>query len=178
MDDEKRLSDNLKKYADIVKELEDCQKKIPDNEQKSEVLELLKNSLEDWSKHEADNVAAIDQDMRVPFSYSRKEMLVLKEIMKEKEGLYANYRKIEAKQKPDKPRDVLDRAKELYGYANYKTQREIERVIRDETELAYSHFLASSQRQAERAKQFHMIWSELMEKLSHVKFDVDSSEAQ
>lgn len=177
MDDEKRLSENLKKYADIVKELEECQKKIPDNEQKAEVLDLLKNSLEDWSKHEADNVAAIDQDMRVPFSYSRKEMLVLKEIIKEKEGLYANYRKIEAKQKPDKPRDGLDRAKELYGYANYKTQREIERVIRDETELAFSHFLASSQRQAERAKKFHMIWSELMEKLSHVKFDIDSSEA-
>ena len=73
--------------------------------------------------------------MKLPFAYSYKETVVLKELLKDRESLYGNYKKLEAKQKPDKPRDSLDRAKEFFGYSNYKTQREVERVLVDETEL-------------------------------------------
>ena len=175
MDNDKKLSESLKKYAEIIKELQDAQGKIPNNGENLEICRFLHESFLSWSAHEGENVRSIDEDLRIPFSYSHKEMGILKEILKERESIYNNYRKTEAKQKPDKSRDALERAKEMYGYANYKAQREVERVLLDETDLAILHFTMAAKRQAERIAKFHMIWGGLMQKLSEMKFELDST---
>lgn len=174
MEEDKHLSESLKKFADIVKELQDTQSKIPNNENNSMICALLYESLMSWSGFETENIADINRDIRIPFSFSYKEMSVIKELLKERESAYATYRKLEAKQKPDKSRDALEKSKEMYGYLNYKTQREVERVLIDETQLAFAHFNLAAKHQAERATMLHMIWGGLMSKLSDMKFDSDS----
>jgi PX domain len=175
MEDDKRLSESLKKYADILKELQEVQNKIPNNEEHSCILNQLYESMNNWSIHELDNVKNINQYIKIPFSYSHKQTTVLKEMLKEREAVYSNYKKLEAKHKPDKPRDALDRSKELYGYYNYKTQREVERVIKDETALSLLHFSDTAKKQGESITEFHKIWGDLLSKLSEMKFDMDNN---
>jgi len=174
MESERKLSESLKKYADSIKELQEAQNKIPNNEQNALICLALNESLVSWSARESENVLGINSALRIPFSYTHKEMEVLKELLKERKGIYSYYRTLEAKQKPDKPRDLLDKSKELYGYANYKTQREVERVLKDETKLAILHFMEAGKKQAERVTKFHMIWGSLMQKLSDMKFDQET----
>lgn len=176
MESERRLSDSLKKYADSIKELQEVQNKIPNNEQNSLICSALVESLNSWSARESENVLGINSTLRIPFSYVHKEMEILKELLKERKGIYTYYRNLEAKQKPDKARDLLDKSRELYGYANYKTQREVERVLKDETDLAMKHFIEAGRKQAERVTKFHMIWGALMQKLTEMKFDKESKE--
>ena len=174
MESERKLSESLKKYADSIKELQEAQNKIPNNEQNALICLALNESLVSWSTRESENVLGINSALRIPFSYTHKEMEVLKEMLKERKGIYTYYRTLEAKQRPDKPRDLLDKSKELYGYANYKTQREVERVLKDETKLAILHFMEAGKKQAERVTKFHMIWGALMQKLSEMKFDQET----
>ena len=171
MEDDRKLSESLRKYADLIKELQEVQRKIPNNESTESICASLHESLVNWSVRETENIIDINKDIRIPFSCSYKEMAVLKELLRERESLYMHYRKLEAKQKPDKPRDLLERAKEMYGYSNHKTQREVERVILDETKLAFAHFHHSAQHQADRVTVFHQIWGTLMSKLVDMKFE-------
>ena len=175
MEDDRRLSESLKKYADIIKELKEAQRKLPNNEGHVTICGCLQESLTKWSIYEIENVKSINQDIRIPFSYSYKEMVILKDLLKERETLYANYRKLETKQKSDKMREALEKSKELYGYSNYKTQREVERVLKDETALAFNHFLESAKRQSERVSGFNVAWSRLYGELSEMKFNQESS---
>ena len=72
-------------------------------------------------------------------------------------------------------REAHEKSKELYGYSNYKTQREVERVLKDETALAFNHFLESAKRQSERVSGFNVAWSRLYGELSEMKFNQESS---
>jgi hypothetical protein len=175
MDSERKLADSLKKYAENIKELQETQSKIPNNEANSTICASIYESLMKWSEHELENILGINSSLRIPFSYSHKEMEVLKEMLKERKNVYSNYRNLEAKQRPDKPRDALERSKEIYGYYNFKVQREVDRVMKDETELGMRHFHNTAKTQAERVTKFHMIWGTLMQKLSDMKFDLENN---
>lgn len=170
-----KLGESLKKYAELIKELEENHKKLGRNEGNSAIFKALNESLVKWAGHEIENVIEVNKDIRIPYSYSCREMGVLKELIRDRESLYSNYKKLELKQKPEKSRDALERAKEMFGYANYKAQKEVERVVKDATELACIHFMKSARDQAERVTKFHMIWGELMQNLSNMKFDLDKS---
>ena len=175
METERKLADSIRKYAENIKELQDVQAKIPNNEGNSTICGAIHESLIKWSDHELENILGINSCLRIPFSYTHKEMEVLKEMLKERKSSYSNYKSLEAKQKPDKPRDALERSREVYGYYNHKVQREVDRVLKDETELGIRHFMNTAKVQAERVTQFHMIWGALMQKLSDMKFDMEQA---
>lgn len=155
--DSVELSDSIIKYAEDIKELAKCHSSISDQESIQMLLEV-ESALNIWADYTMKSTKNVYEDLKLPVNIFKNELLGLKELLKEREGLLSLYR---SKEKTPNFRD-------FFAFFNYKCIADAENVFSVAVEKLTQKIAAGFAKKQEEAIQFHLAWGQLIANLATV----------
>ncbi|CAG9319224.1 unnamed protein product [Blepharisma stoltei] len=163
MEDLLKLSKTIASYAETIRQAADLQD-LPDfNDGHKELYKSLNDALLDWSDWEIENSNFISDYFNMFFKFGYMELGALKELIKERENHYGNFKRAEGKES-----EKRRKAKEWYGFYNYQCLTETERVILACRNGTCEHFSDMANYQIKSAIKFRGIWENLNTKVVEI----------
>lgn len=155
--DSVELSDSINKYAEDIQELSNCYSNIK-HQDSAQILLDVQSSLTTWADYTMKSTKNVYEDLKLPINIFKHELLGLKELLKEREGLLSLYRS----------KDKTPNFRDFFAFFNYKCIADAEDVFAEAVEALNQKVAAGFAKKQEEIIQFHLAWGQLIANLAAV----------
>lgn len=163
MNDIKLVESEFSGLSELINNLAELQDMLPYGQGLMRLYLALGESMKNLGEQEKDRYETFEEYFNMYFKYTYLEKEVMKNMLKERESAHNEYVSAELKKKN------VEKARNFYGFLNYLTINEVERVIAENSMLMNKHFIELAQKEIQSTTSLHSLWTKLIESIDAIK---------
>lgn len=163
MNDIKLVESEFIGLSELIGNLAELQDMLPYGQRLMRLYLALSECMKNLGEQEKERYETFEEYFNMYFKYTYLEKEVMKNMLKERESVHNEYVSAEMKKKN------VEKARNFYGFLNYLTVNEVERVIAENSMLMNKHFIELAQKEIHSTTSLHSLWTKLIESIDEIK---------
>lgn len=162
MTDIKTVEAEFNGLSELISSLAELQNMLPYGEGLMRLYHSLSQCMKNLAEQEKIRCETFEEYFNMYFKYTYLEKEVMKNMLKERETAHNDYVAAEIKKKN------VEKTRNFFGFLNYSTITEVERVIAENSVLKNKHFIQLAYQEIHSTTSLHSLWTTFIENIDAI----------